>query len=190
MVYVFDVDDTLSDTNLGTEKYILNYFKTNSLPYKMVHKYAKYADYKFDWSEEVAKDWFHENSDEMMLNFKVKKNVKKVLEFLRKNGDKIVIATARDYVWHKNPEQTTATWMKNKKLPYDKIYVNTYEKQDVCIAENADVFVDDSLEMCEKVAKSSNAKVFLITTGYNKDFSLPENISRISDISEILTYKK
>lgn len=63
-------------------------------------------------------------------------------------------------------------------------------KNKMFVLQNADVFVDDSLEMCEKVAKSSNAKVFLITTGDNKDFNLPENISRISDISEILTYKK
>lgn len=38
MTFVFDLDDTICETDKYSEKYILNFFKINHLPYKLITK--------------------------------------------------------------------------------------------------------------------------------------------------------
>ena len=38
MIFVFDLDDTLCDTDLYSEYYIKEYIKKNNLPYKQIAK--------------------------------------------------------------------------------------------------------------------------------------------------------
>ena len=54
MVFVFDLDDTLSETDLYSEKYISEFINKNNLPYKQIAKDVRFAERKFDWSTETA----------------------------------------------------------------------------------------------------------------------------------------
>ena len=188
MVFVFDVDDTISETDKYSEYYLDKFFEQNHLLYQKISPIARYAEQKYAWSHMTALDWYKKYGDQMMLEFPVKKNVKNLFDFLHQNGHKIVIATARSTEWHQKPKEVTECWLKLNGLYYDKLYVDC-DKIEVCEAENADVFVDDDIGLCVDVkryfANKKDVKVLVATTEYNKWIKIPNYVTRINDFKEI-----
>jgi len=190
MVFVFDLDDTISDTDGYSEKYIRNFFAEHNLPYKQIAKNVRFAESKFDWDRQTALAWYKEFGDEMMSNFPLKQWARDFLDFLHNQGHTIIIATARATDWHTNPEEVTLRWLKNNNIHYDKIYIGRNDKEAICLDENADVFVDDDLKITANVAKAfegqKDKQVFLQTTAYNKDFEVPNGVQRIKNFNDLL----
>ena len=190
MVFVFDIDDTLCDTDGYSETYMLKFFKENNLPYKFVSSNVRFAEMKFDWDKDTALDWYKTYGDEMMLNFPCKKDVVSTLNYIHNLGHKIIIATARATDWHTDPESITLNWLKNNNIWYDKIYIGRIDKEKICEDENADVFVDDDTEITQKVLNYFNDSpgkfVFLPNTNYNQSKIISKKIQRINNFKEII----
>ena len=67
MIFVFDLDDTICDTDGYSEAYIKNFISLHKLPYKQIAKIARFAELKFDWPHEEAMKWYKEfGSDKYM----------------------------------------------------------------------------------------------------------------------------
>lgn len=182
MVIVFDLDDTVVDTDGYSEKYILNFIKENNLPYKLVNKVARFAEKKFDWDNETALNWYKEYGDQMMLEFPFKENAKEVINELYDLGHTIVIATARATDWHTDPEGITKRWLKNNGLKYSKLYIGRIDKEKICEEENADVFIDDDIKITNRVAEyfsNTGGMACLFNTDYNKELEVSESVVRI-----------
>ncbi len=193
MVFVFDLDDTLSETDLYSEKYISEFINKNNLPYKQIAKDVRFAERKFDWSTETALKWYKTFGDDMMLEFPLKKGAIEFLNFLHENGCKIVIATARATDWHTNPEEITIKWLKDNKIPYDTVYVGRRDKEKICEEVDADYFIDDDVSIVESVANyfllsKRKKQAFLLTTNYNKNLSISNNVVRVKDFDELKNY--
>ena len=128
--------------------------------------------------------------DEMMLHFPCKNNATEVINFLHEKGHKIVIATARSTNWHTKPKEITLEWLKINNIPFDKFYYARNDKEQICIEEKVDVFVDDDITITAKVAEQfanqPNKYVFLPTTNYNKDLKENENVIRINSLNDII----
>lgn len=131
MVFVFDLDDTVCDTDGYSEEYILNFFKTHKYPYKQIAKNVRFAEAKFDWTREVANEWYLKYGDEMMSNFPCKNNAVEVINKLYGLGHKIVIATARANDWHTDPVGITKDWLAKVGLKYHKIYIGRIDKEKI-----------------------------------------------------------
>lgn len=193
MVFVFDLDDTLSETDLYSEKYISEFINKNNLPYKQIAKDVRFAERKFDWSTETALKWYKTFGDDMMLEFPLKKGAIEFLNFLHENGCKIVIATARATDWHTNLEEITIKWLKDNKIPYDTVYVGRRDKEKICEEVDADYFIDDDVSIVESVANyfllsKRKKQAFLLTTNYNKNLSISNNVVRVKDFDELKNY--
>ena len=132
MIFVFDLDDTVCDTDLYSEKYILEYFENFHLPYKKINNIARFAEKKFDWSDETALSWYKENGDQMMLQFPCKDGAIEFINELYDNGHTIVIATARATDWHNEPERITKDWLEKEKIKYHKLYIGRIDKEKIC----------------------------------------------------------
>ena len=187
MIFVFDLDDTVCDSDAYSEECIANFIKENNLPYKKVRDNTRFADEKFDWDSETSNKWYKIYGDEMMLNFPCKKNTKEVISKLKELGHTVIFATARSTDWHKDPEGISREWLKNNNINYNKLIVGRFDKELVCKEENADVFVDDDLKIVANVANSNkNTKVFLANTKYNSQFEIPNLVTRLYDFKELL----
>lgn len=189
MVLVFDLDDTLCETDAYSKQYIQNFFKQNNLPYKQICNNARFADGLFDWTYEEALSWYKSYGDEMMLYFPPKPNVVKVVNRLHDLGHRIVIATARATDWHTDPEGITRQWLEINGIKYDKLYFGRVDKELICEAEQADVFVDDDLKITKRVAEYLNnagIQVFMATTDFNKDIEVPTGVVRVNNIKEMI----
>lgn len=186
MIFVIDIDDTISETDAYSEMYISKFFEENNLPYKLVQKVTRFAEAKFDWSTETALLWYKQFGDQMMLEFPCKAGAVETINSWFDAGHKIILATARATDWHTDPETTTKKWLSNIGLKYHKIYLNLKTKEQICKEENADIFVDDDLTHCEKVLSlNSKTKPYLITTAFNKNFETPKGVTRVDSLVEL-----
>lgn len=187
MIFVFDLDDTVCDSDAYSEECIANFIKENNLPYKKVRDNTRFADEKFDWDQETSRKWYKIYGDEMMLHFPCKKNTKEVIGKLRELGHKVIFATARSTEWHKDPEGISRQWLENNNISYDKLIVGRFDKELVCKEENADVFVDDDIKITTNVANFGiNTKVFLANTKHNSTLKTPNKVTRLYDFTELL----
>ena len=196
MVFVFDLDDTISETDEYSEKYILDYIHTHSLPIKQIAKVVRYAESKFDWDRTTANEWYKTHGDSMMLEFPTKPYAVDTINHLYDMGHTIVIATARATDWHSDPEGVTLQWLKNIGLKYHKIYIGRVDKEKVCEEEHADVFIDDDIAIVSRVHeyfKSHHPKgiALLSNTAYNESLykesiDLPLGIERLYSFKDFL----
>lgn len=190
MIFVFDLDDTICDTDGYSEMYIKNFISSYKLPYKQIAKTARFAELKFDWPHDVAIAWYKEFGDEMFLHFPIKNNAINVVNWLYDNGHTIIICTARDTNWHNNPEAYTLEWLKRNGLKYHKIYFGREDKEKICELENADVFVDDDIKITTRVynhfKETGHGHTFLASTDYNQTQTKPTCLTIINSFDDIL----
>ncbi len=186
MIFVIDIDDTISETDKYSEYYISKFIKENNLPYKQIKKITRFAEAKFDWRVEVANKWYKEYGDQMMLEFPCKENSVEVINNLHDLGHTIIIATARANDWHKEPERITKEWLEKNNIKYDKLYVGRIDKEQICIEEKADYFIDDDVKLCERVLNDSiNTTPIIMLTEYNKTLDISPKIIKINNLNEL-----
>jgi len=194
MIFVFDLDDTICETDSYSEQYIYNFIKKNNLPYKQIAKDTRFAEAKFNWNKDTALNWYKEFGDQMMLEFPCKPNSIKIINNLYEEGHKIIFATARANEWHTDPEGITKARLENNKIKYHKLYIGRIDKEAICEEENADIFIDDDIKITQKVAdyfktlNSSNKKSFLMNTSYNKNLEISNDVTRIMNFDDLLEH--
>ena len=193
MTFVFDLDDTVCDTDYYSEKYIWQFFKEHNLPYKKTGIKTRFAEAKFDWDKEVANKWYKIYGDEMMLNFPCKEGAIDFINSLYNDGHRIIIATARATDWHTTPVLVTKLWLAKNNIKYHKLYTGRIDKERICEVENADFFFDDDLKITENVAKhfknhSKPCKSLLATSEFNKDLQESEGVKRILNFKHFAEY--
>lgn len=190
MTFIFDIDDTISDTDGYSEKYIEKFFIEHKVPYRKTNQTTRFAEGKFDWTEQQAIYWYKVYGDEMALEFPCIKGAKELINSLYDQGHRIVIATARETVWHNTPVLVTKLWLQKNKIKYSKLYTGRVDKEQICEAENADFFMDDDLKITAKVAshfaeKGKKIQSLLATTPFNKDKTPGEGVLRIQNFAQL-----
>lgn len=188
MIFVFDLDDTVIDTDGYSEKYIKNFFEKHNLPYKQIFNVARFAEKKFDWDNETTLEWYKTYGDQMMLEFPFNKDAKEVINRLYDLGNTIVIATARANDWHVDPEGITKKWLEQNELKYHKLYIGRIDKEKICEETNADFFLDDDLKITARVGAYFNARgrgiSCLFNTAYNQNLEEDVNVVRVKSFKE------
>lgn len=154
-------------------------------------KESRFAEGKFDWSMETALEWYKKYGDQMMLEFPPKLNAVKIINDLYDAGHKIIFATARANDWHTDPEGITKKWFKINGIKFSKLYIGQADKAKICAEEQADIFIDDDIKLCQTVLEQcKNTTSLLMSTTYNQTQIKPENLKIISDLSELIKYIK
>ena len=188
MVFVFDLDDTISLTDRYSEMYINEFFINYKFRYKQIAKQARFAEQLFDWDDETARFWYKEFGDEMMLEFPAKAGAVSTINGLHDAGHRIVIATKRSKTWHTDPVGVTKRWLRDIGIKYDKLYIGDIDKLQVCDKECADVFVDDDLTEVKTILKllgGTGTRVFLASSDYNKTKPTPLGVERLDRMNDL-----
>lgn len=182
-----DLDDTITDIQDDMLELAIKYDNTlrgNGI----VNKDKLFIAEKFDWSKE-ERDYFFKNIRlKVVLKAKIRENVREVLNILKKRGYKIIVITARSFKYYKDPYKLTYKFLKSNSIPFDKLVVNSSNKEFDCRINNIKYFIDDNLDNCLNVSKL-NIKVFFLDIGLYKEVSY-KNIIKINNIKEVLEYIK
>lgn len=163
-----DLDDTITDTSIYLTKYLAEFFNMDidylinneiyyiKLPEKLASKREEFERYAFR---------------ECLFDIPIKENAKKIINKLKKEGNKIIIITARDNTTFNNPFEQTKKQLDNLGVKYDKI-ICTRNKTKACKKEKIDVIIDDSMTNLNDVNNYVKTKI-LFTSNYNKKFNVP-----------------
>ena len=178
-----DVDDTITNT---WKALIPHFSRMFNVP---VDKLKKSRGYYYSVSDLVSLDEYFEKIlpllDEIMPNVEIKDNVKEVIDKLYELGHSIVFITARSG-GYTDPYKLTKDYLDKYKIKYDKIVVGVRRKDQICLEENIDLFIDDSFVHCDSVSKLG-IDVLMMDSEYNIKY---KNFKHVKNWNEVYNYIK
>ncbi len=181
-----DIDNVLSNFNEVLLNDYINHDK--ELGNNGIIKNNVYIRDMFNWTKEEEQRYYHDNIERLANLLVPTKDCSKYVKELRNNGHYICIISGRDNGEYSNPYSMTTKWLKKYDIPYDKlILTNAYnhqEKADICIENNIDIMIDDSINVCVKCSEN-NIKSLLFNTEYNKNET---RYTRVNNWEEIFNY--
>lgn len=186
-----DIDDTLTDIKEQLTNEAFEYAKM--LNKKIANQNIEISDiynggniYQkiFNFSYDELK-YFLGTIQENITNTAIpRKNCVEVIKKLHEEGNEIYIITARDSEFHENPYQQSMDWLNKNDIYFDKLIVNARDKKKVCLNENIDVLIDDSISNCKNVI-TSGISAIMIT---NSDVVEKGNINCFKNWIDIYNY--
>lgn len=183
-----DIDNVLSKFNEGLLKEFLIEDK-NKRNSGVINNNADYITKgMFDWSKEEIDTFYNNNIEKIANDLDVVDDASEYIKKLRDNENKIYIVSGRDNGEYSDPYNMTKKWLKKYDIEYDKlILTNAYnhqEKADICIENDIDIMIDDSINVCIKCFENG-IKSLLFNTEYNKNET---RFTRVNNWEEIFNY--
>lgn len=157
-----DIDDTLIDTTKNFKDVIGQYDKTGD-----VEKYVEEILSGEIPTENIRK-FMNTYLLEVTKTIEIKEDAADVIRRLKEKGHKIIFITSRNDEECKGLEDFTLEYLKKNNVVYDRILLNSRDKAKVCLENDIDIMIDDSMKHCQNVA-SKGIETFLFTSMINKD---------------------
>ena len=164
MRIAIDIDDTLVDTS------------------KMIKEYVKKLDKKYienvkdimidNMKNPIVVEFYDKYLEEISDNAKLKDDVDLINKLY--NNHEIYIITARSENFIDNVDQKTKRLLDKFNIKYHKIITGAGRKAEVCVKNNIDLLIDDSIKHCTNF-KQKGGKVLLFDSINNRniDIDLP-----------------
>lgn len=176
-----DIDDTLSFLEKTRIKTAKKYLKDHGLNYKLIRRNTHLFSEMFNWSQEECDKFWFERADKMLLNAPIRKDASKVIKKLKKEGNEIIIITARTQKWHEDPFGMSEEWLRRNQIPYDELLVGFLDKTEICKEKEVDVFIDDMPKTLKKL-KVFGIETILMKNSFNKK---EENLKLVKNWKEV-----
>ena len=173
-----DIDDTMTNTFDYLMPYIseffevdIDYLKENNISYSTFPEKMKKRELEF------AKKYY----DIVIPNTPFKTGVSENIKKIKSLGNEIIIITARDKTLYTDEYKTTIEELKNNNIFYDKLICN-FDKSKVCKEEKIDLFIDDSISNCNKVAQLG---IQTILFNSKSNINIKTNLNRVNSWYEL-----
>ncbi len=116
----------------------------------------------------------------------LKDNVKEVIQKLLDKENEIYLITARgeNLEFFRGSEKVTKEFLEDNNIKYTNIIFNAIDKAQLCIDNQIDLMIDDSIEHCEAV-KNIGIKSIVFTSNVNKN--IPTTVERVNNWLELET---
>ena len=137
-----DVDNTITNTF----EYLLELKKkyNNDL-----------VDDYHNWDTDTRNAFLEKYLKEIWENCTVKENCKNVIDKLRNDGHKIIIASYRQNIYGINSLELLKTYLNKNNIVVDEIYTGITKKGEFCKKHLIDLYIDDKLENLKDINNNS-----------------------------------
>lgn len=161
-----DIDDVITNTSEKIEEYVVNDRNSQKLQEHMKEIM------KGNPSEPEVISFCMENYLRVFEKVKPKDNASKVIQNLLDKGNEIYLITARgeNLEFFRGSEKVTKEFLEDNNIKYTKIIFNAVNKAQLCVDNQIDIMIDDSIEHCEDV-KNVGIKSIVFTSNVNKNTS-------------------
>lgn len=176
-----DIDGCLMDfTNLAWNGMSL-FLERHNENYNPVDFPSYSYKEQFNISKELEDSfWLEEESRYMYLDLPPRPYTIEVLDYLKNNGHKLYIITARNNTYaNKDLIERTYVWLNKYNIKVDGVYFNTGDKVDTINNLKIDFMLEDSPSNIIKISKKTNCKVFCFDTFCNREIQDDLNIIRV-----------
>lgn len=185
-----DIDDTLTNikdklTNAAFEyaKSLNKSVENKDLKIKDIYNNGNIYQKIFDFTYEELKYFLGTIQEEITNNATPRQYCVDIIRQLHNDGNEIYIITARDSEFHKDPYLQSEVWLNANNIYFDKLIVNARDKRKVCLENNIDLLIDDSISNCLSV---SSAGIPTIMIGNDKETIT--NIKTFEDWKQIYDF--
>lgn len=178
-----DLDDTISSSNEMFIKYAKLYNKEKKINFK-IDETQWDLDKSFGWNDNNYKEFCKQYLRTVLNEAETKYNAAEKINKLKDEGYKIIIITSRNEKELNDMYSFTEKWLKNHNINYDKLIINSLQKEEECLKNKVNIFIDDNMKNCMNVYKKLQIPVFLFDSLYNANDKY-SNIERIYSWDEI-----
>ncbi len=191
-----DIDDTIADLYEVAfpyaQKYTIEELGKSAEIQSCIAKHHSYLNVMHGWNKEEEMRFWHQYYQDILLLEKPFTLAVETIQQLKKDGHEIIIVTARWPEDNFDVEATTVKWLKQNDIIYDEIALDVSDKAKVAAEKKLDIFIDDSFQNCESVAREG-IRTFLMNTRTNQEletegitrvYSWPDIYRKINDISK------
>lgn len=186
-----DIDDTLTDIREQLNNAAFEYAKTlnkeiknENIEINDVYNDGNIYQKIFNFSYEELKHFLGTIQESITNNAIPRKGCVEIIKKLHDEGNEIYIITARDSEFHDDPYQQSMDWLNKNDIYFDKLIVNARDKKKVCLNENIDILIDDSISNCKNVI-TVGISAIMIT---NNDIVDKDNIKCFKNWIDIYNY--
>lgn len=146
--------------------------------------------YGFLTKEDSHRFW-DKHWENYSTTIEVRKNASNIIEQLKKDGNKIIIITARTYDSQiiksgihrqKNMEQLIIQWLNKNHIKYDKIIFSPLNKLNDCLDNKIDVMIEDSVANIEQL--KNHMEIICFNAKYNRSY-MNSQMHRVYNWDEI-----
>lgn len=138
-----DIDDTLVDTSKSLDELLQKY----NIDFK--------RKYKNKWTRKEKNFIFSNYLEEMLVNAKIKKDVREVLDNLNFLGHELIIITARNNKYCAGIEEFTLKFLKYEKINVSKVYFRQSIKCNLAKQLKLDLMIDDDVRVYNNMKKEN-----------------------------------
>jgi len=173
-----DIDDTIMDTFDHVMPCVAEFYNASLEDLK--RRNISYPNLPKEWKEkevEFSKKYY----DKVVPTTPIKPDAPKYIKKIKQLGHSIIIISARDNRLYTDAYKTTYEQLNANSVLYDKLFC-TFDKAEKCKEEKIDLFIDDSINNCEKV-NSVGIPVLLFNSKGN--LNKETNFKRVGSWKEI-----
>ena len=178
-----DLDDTISSSNEMFIKYAKLYNKEKKINFK-IDETQWDLDKSFGWNDNNYKEFCKQYLRTLLNEAEIKYNAAEKINKLKNEGYKIIIITSRNEKELNDMYSFTEKWLKNHNINYDKLIINSLQKEEESLKNKVNIFIDDNMKNCMNVYKKLQIPVFLFDGLYNTNDKY-SNIERVYSWDEI-----
>ena len=171
-----DIDDTI----VNTSEMCINYVK------KLDKKYGEnIKDIITDNIKNPVVTLFYDNYlYDVIAHAKLKEDAVKVINELYRDNE-IYFITARSERFIKDVDNMTKNLLDSYNIKYNKIITGAGKKAEVCVENNIDLLIDDSIKHCTNLS-NIGIDTLLFNSINNKD--IETNLKRVYNWNEVYDY--
>lgn len=176
-----DIDDTIVDTFDYLMPYISEYFNVD-INY-LIKNNISYCNLPEEWKIneiEFARKYY----DKVIPNTPIKPDAYEYIKKIKDMGNSIFVISARDNNLYTDSYKTTKEQLNRNNICIDKL-ICSFDKAKVCVEEQIDLFIDDSIENCKHVS-NKGIQTLLFNSKWNKNISVSFN--RVNSWKEVYEY--
>ena len=171
-----DIDDTI----VNTSEMCINYVK------KLDKKYGEnIKDIITDNIKNPVVTLFYDNYlYDVIAHAKLKEDAVKVINELYRDNE-IYLITARSERFIKDVDNMTKNLLDSYNIKYNKIITGAGKKAELCVENNIDLLIDDSIKHCTNLS-NIGIDTLLFNSINNKD--IETNLKRVYNWNEVYDY--
>ena len=148
MKIAVDIDDTLNIVERA--KRARAYVERKNLPFKLKDEHSNMFVNVYDWTKADVDEFMREGGMSAFTEAPARKGAREALTRWREEGHEIIILTARQRDWFSNPVMLSRDWLEKRKIPFDEIVAERWDKGAYCFEYGVSVLVDDNPDLIKE----------------------------------------
>ena len=181
-----DVDGVIFDTENWMHAYA-ELFDIDEVGAGVSHPQEVLIEKMYDWSKETFDVFVDKYGYFSQKNAPIMPCAEYVINWLREQGHKLIIITARGK-WGEIEKSITEEMFKKYNLKFDEICYYAFDKATVCKEHNIDYMIDDAPNNIDRLDSAGVKCLYL--RGVNRKKIDSPNVSEVSNWGEIYRFFK